>query len=329
MPTTPALGPDGGSEAPNTPKPTLGQLVSAYSILPTLATWLSTVDLFHLALANRAFHSHILGSPNVFAVLRRRCLCDGRGLALRQAYKPPYRKLKQTGGPSNNQSWYPDEEIEVRVFNAKCDEAGALPCLRCGINVCEECRYYPRASPVESDRRPHLREWGSHVFKNILCLCDGCDARTEAEVAGQFLNELCDCDSYRRWICTRCRRQEDVDYYEYKEKRMLMEWDLDNSWDSEVPYPPSKMMQDHAFDCVIWCQCGAVVPEDQRPRCIWCKRRHLPEDRWTREYEEVGMWLPFFEEDPNYPNWVTGTNEYPSPYPRLGYSRPGDDVDSS
>ncbi|KAJ0159733.1 hypothetical protein CTA2_9196 [Colletotrichum tanaceti] len=253
MPATPAPGrQDSGSEAPNTPQPTLGQLVSSYAILPTLATWLSTVDLFHLALANRAFYSHILGSPDVFAVLRRRCLCDGRGLALRQAYKPPYRQRRQTGGPSNNQSWIPDEEIEVRVFNAKCDEAGALPCLRCGINVCEECRYYLRASPgeLEPDRRPHLRVWGSHCLEGILCLCDGCDARTEAELAGQFLNELCDCDSYRRWICTRCQKREVTDYCEYKKEHMLMEWDFDYSWDSEVPYPPSKMMKDHAIDCV-------------------------------------------------------------------------------
>lgn len=32
-----------------------------------------------------------------------------------------------------------DEEIEVRVWNLKCDAANALPCLKCGTNVCGVC----------------------------------------------------------------------------------------------------------------------------------------------------------------------------------------------
>jgi hypothetical protein len=32
--------------------------------------------------------------------------------------------------------WF-DEELEVRVWNIKCDETDALPCSKCEMNVCE------------------------------------------------------------------------------------------------------------------------------------------------------------------------------------------------
>jgi hypothetical protein len=39
----------------------------------------------------------------------------------------------------------------------------------------------------------------------------------EKELSGKFLNELCDCDRYIRWICTRCiveEREFTRDYFE-------------------------------------------------------------------------------------------------------------------
>jgi hypothetical protein len=41
-----------------------------------------------------------------------------------------------------------------------------------------------------------------------MCLCNECDEETESALRGQFLNELCDCDVYTRWICLKCVREE-------------------------------------------------------------------------------------------------------------------------
>ena len=55
-------------------------LIGQYPVLATLSSYLSTIDLLHLGLAARRAHALILGSPEVFEVLKRQCLCDGRGL---------------------------------------------------------------------------------------------------------------------------------------------------------------------------------------------------------------------------------------------------------
>lgn len=93
-----------------------------------------------------------------------------------------------------------DEEVEVYLYNVKCDEAGALPYTKCDINVCEECRYYTRAAPpnIFPNRFPHINAF--RRLENIMCLCPSCDTEMEKQLAGTFLNEVCDCDRYRRWI---------------------------------------------------------------------------------------------------------------------------------
>ena len=74
---------------------------------------------------------------------------------------------------------------------------------------------------------------------------------------------------------------------------------------------------------------------------MWCKRRHLHEDEWEQERYDVEAQHPFFDDvshslhgnnspntsaqNPNYPIWVSdANNRYPTPYPRLGYSRRGE-----
>lgn len=211
--------------------PYIIDLISSYSILSALAPWLSTLDLFHLGLTNRSAHSYILSSPAVFKCLMRQCLCDGRGLAIRQTTDelPPDRgqliRITQ-----RNLQIHGDEEIEVRLYNVKCDVTGALPCVKCGINICEECRIRPRAAPsvFSQNRRPHLNSiW---QIDNIYCLCPTCDASTEKELADKFLNELCDCDRYTRWICLKCKKEEDAFTKDYFDKHTLMEWDWDPEW---------------------------------------------------------------------------------------------------
>ncbi|RSL74006.1 hypothetical protein CEP53_000566 [Fusarium sp. AF-6] len=185
--------------------PNLTNLISSYSILTTLSSWISTIDLYHLALTSRTHHSFILASPQIFQVLTRQSLCDGRGLADRQEFRGLYKIYDFDKGSKIIQR---DEPVEVRLYNLKCDETSALPCVKCGVN--------------------------------------------------------------------------------------------------------------------LWCMCGETIPRDTRMRCTWCKRRHLPEEDWFDEWETIGSKMPWFDDDPDYPHWQTDRNKYPVPYPKLGYTRPGD-----
>ncbi|KPM39546.1 hypothetical protein AK830_g7001 [Neonectria ditissima] len=297
----------------------LKDLISSYGILPTLASWMSTIDLYNLALTNRAHFSHILASP-IFRVLRSQSLCDGHGLIKRQEFRPPYFSDPLAGLSHEHPDMAGDEEIEVFLYNVKCDEAGSLPCIKCGINVCEECRYYPRAAPPNwfPNRRPHLRT--NCRVDNIMCLCPPCDAAVETEVAGKFLSQLCDCDLYKRWICAKCAEEELQFSTGYLNNHTKQEWEWDaTQYEVEQGYTPSKIIRDQAFDRAFWCVCGAQPDASVRPRCTWCKRRHLPEEEWLEEFEHVGSKLPFFDNNLDYPRWISDANgSYPVPYPRLG-----------
>lgn len=109
-------------------------LLSQYEILAKTAEYISSLDIFHLGLANSEFHAVILRSEPVLDRLKRTALCDGKGLKARQDFRDlysPYYGVERWRIPEHN------EELEVRVWNLKCDEANALPCSKCGINVCE------------------------------------------------------------------------------------------------------------------------------------------------------------------------------------------------
>ena len=133
-------------------RPDIIDLISSYSILTSLSPWLSTLDLHNLSLTSRTAYAYI-HSPKIFSYLTRQSLCDGHGLLTRQAYAGPYCSLSKLPGSklpgelTNSPHGQGDEEIEVRLYNVKCAEADALPCLKCGVNICEECRCYPRAAP--------------------------------------------------------------------------------------------------------------------------------------------------------------------------------------
>jgi hypothetical protein len=112
----------------------------------------------------------------------------------------------------------------------------------------KECRYYPREAPKEQypQRRPHLNAPWQNV--NIMCLCDACDAKVEAKhVEGKFLSELCDCDVYKRWICHRCKVEEQKMCSAHYENHTLTEGSL------EKGYPPTKVMVDHQHDLYVSC----------------------------------------------------------------------------
>ena len=118
---------------------TLTTLIARHPILRTLSSFLSTLDLFYLALTNRTHHSYILASRATFDALRRDCLCDGGGLAQRQNFAGLYSLKYRSYVWGKGRKIWQDEPIEVRLYATKCDEAGALPCQKCGINICEVC----------------------------------------------------------------------------------------------------------------------------------------------------------------------------------------------
>jgi hypothetical protein len=197
---------------------TLPGLLQQYPILQSLSSFISTVDLHNVSLTSHACRAPIERS---FKSLKRNCLCDGKGLELRQTFMSPYAQNTYNGG-----SCHTDEPIEVRLWNTTCDATEALPCVKCGVNVCEECRIYSREALLNNSfivRRPHV--FGA----NVHCLCTKCDDKLKEELEHSFfLNALCDCDRLRRWICYACAKEEhrfDQQYYQDRTILLRARWD--------------------------------------------------------------------------------------------------------
>ncbi|KAI9172680.1 hypothetical protein HJFPF1_02190 [Paramyrothecium foliicola] len=291
-------------------------LLQQYPLLTTLTEYLSTTDLINLGLTSRAHHALILKSAEVFNTLKRSCLCDGSGLRHR-IERVERDHWKYWGSRING-----DEEIEVRLFSRKCDESGALPCTRCGVNVCEECRVCPRTiSDYGPQTRPHLTP--SWCSQTIMCLCEPCDARTEQELVGKFLNPFCDCDIYKRWICRKCFEFEEKEATHYYENHTISEADNWEKYCNMVD--KTKVMSDHANDRLFFCTCGSTVPKNTAFRCTLCKRRHRSEFEWCAEYNEMRTNVPGHVDD--YGAYPIYSRVYESGgnwngYPRLRYSGP-------
>lgn len=129
-----------------------------------------------------------------------------------------------------------------------------------------------------------------------MCLCPPCDEKLESELAGKFLNDLCDCDMYMRWICNKCVSEGKSWTREYYDKCTVLEGG-----------GVSKEVMDHQFTRDFYCVCSATVPQDTRPRCTWCKRRHLPEKEWHERYQRLRREVHPFD-DPCYPHWERGSS---------------------
>jgi len=128
------------SSAPQNNMANLLFLVSQYEILEKIAQYLSTLDLFHLASTCSELYTNIRQNESIFEHLKCLALCDGNGLKARQEFRSLYglcEGLDFARGKWGRAVY--DEELEVRVWNLKCDAVNALPCLRCRVNVCEVC----------------------------------------------------------------------------------------------------------------------------------------------------------------------------------------------
>lgn len=183
-------------------------ILSQYPILSILAENLSALDLFHLSLASKTTHSYIQPNRKVFSALTRQSLCDGHGLLARQEFNGPYSLESRHYNFGNRRVIHDDEPIEVHLWAQKCDEANALPCIKCGVNICEECRFLDRIALKAGElyRRPFPHPNWEH--NNFIGMCLDCDAKTAKEVSGKFLYEDCVCDAWDRWICLKCYGEE-------------------------------------------------------------------------------------------------------------------------
>jgi hypothetical protein len=140
--------------------------------------------------------------------------------------------------------------------------------------------------------RPHLR--ADYSSMNGMSLCDSCDFKVEEGLTGNFLSALCDCDSYRRWICTKCVKAEVKETNEYLLDHTIAETDYERY---KEMYGKTKLVIDHQFERLFYCSCGSVIPQDTIPRCTWCKRRHRPEDEWDVERREIDSEMPWYVDD--------------------------------
>lgn len=262
---------------------TLLSLFSQYEILLRTAQYLTIHDLISLGSASKEAHSLILKSDSIFSRLKRTSLCCGHGLKARQDFIYPY-NLEITFRRNLPQH---DEELEVRVWNLKCDATNALPCLKCNINVCEECRFVPRVQKrpdYSVRRRPHHNV--AFQSENVVCYCPPCDEKIERELP-LSLSEYCNCDQFTRWICRQCKRDEDEESGEYYSKRTQFGDEMEDG---------GMWLGDNQHDRAFWCPCGERPPAGGNVRCSWCLRRHN-QDTW---FDEDPSKTPF-DVDPCYP----------------------------
>jgi hypothetical protein len=136
----------------------LARLISEYPILQSLSPFVSTLDLFHIALACKANYTFILSFKRLFNYLRRQSLWDGRGLAERQAFTSLYSLEHRHYNFGYKPYIFLDKPIGVHLYNLEYDEAAALPCRTYSINIYEEYWYYLREPPYKGNRRryPYL-----------------------------------------------------------------------------------------------------------------------------------------------------------------------------
>ena len=104
------------------------------------------------------------------------------------------------------------------------------------LRVLQECRFVPRVREMFNElsrRRPHVDAEGNCI--QIRCHCEECDVKIAASLPPR-LSSFCDCDQYMRWICLKCRDEEEALDLLY----------LKNNTKSEDQYPgyPDEALQE-------------------------------------------------------------------------------------
>lgn len=80
-----------------------------------------------------------------------------------------------------------------------------------------------------------------------MVMCPTCEETTEKELKGKFLNELCDCDVFTRWICNQCEKKESKEANEYYSVHTLFEGMGDDS-DAEIEGRRGILTNDHQHE---------------------------------------------------------------------------------
>ncbi|KUJ10857.1 uncharacterized protein LY89DRAFT_723404 [Mollisia scopiformis] len=290
-------------------------LISQYDILELMSHHLAALDLLRLASTNSNVYSFIRKSEPIFDRLKRVTLCDGHGLKARQDYKGIYELPIYDGKSADvmGRKMPFDEELEVRVWNRTCDPTNGLPCLKCGINVCEECRFVPRVKFMPNERgrqKQHFAFTPYPITTYVMCFCTACDEKVERGLPFS-LSEYCDCDQYKRWICLPCKVKEEQMNIEYlKTRTKVMPGD-------GSPEEGTWFKERYGEYLAIWCPCGERAPYGANIRCLCCKRRHNL-DTWKSSRAS----LTPFNSDPCYPGIDYDGWGNQIMYPRMGYKGP-------
>lgn len=159
-----------------------------------------------------------------------------------------------------------------------------------------------------SRRRPYLED--SYSSHDIRCYCKDCDEEVERKLPLSLL-EFCNCDQYTRWICMKCKVEEDEEDAQYYQTSTKGEWVWPTEGDDGVR-DDGMWLRDHQEDRAVshsvspymsfsadlnnkfWCPCGVRAPRDGNIRCGWCFKRHNATPRTLMRRE--GTSIPFFDE---------------------------------
>ena len=89
-----------------------------------------------------------------------------------------------------------------------------------------------------------------------MCLCPPCDEKLEETVVkDKFLNRLCDCDAYTRWICHKCKVEENNFTDDYMKNHTFGVYVGSAGYEPQEGDPryklESKVMGDHQHDRTV------------------------------------------------------------------------------
>ena len=178
-------------------------ILSRYPVMSTLASYLTSRDFVHLALASRTTLSLLRPSREYFEALNRACRCDGLGVLTWRSY--------------GDSGLAPGEARMVPQVD-DCQVVGR-PCDKCGIVVCDECCAYPEkgVEVLEALQDPpssapfHPPILYSQCRPEVLVgMCPECDEAAENWVRSKYPegHRICVCDLSNRWVCHGCRDKE-------------------------------------------------------------------------------------------------------------------------
>lgn len=133
--------------------PLLYHVLSLSPIVSTLAGYLRTQDLIHLALANRTTYAVIFASHSYFETLKRACGCNELGVLARRTtwageVEPLHFDMRyRVEGGIYCLINGADPEIIRRVEAVKssvCQSFCGRPWEKCSAYGCEGCSFFPR-----------------------------------------------------------------------------------------------------------------------------------------------------------------------------------------